>query len=135
MVGVVWTRRTGWTPGGLVTPGLLALAAPEPAIFFGVVAIGSALGAVLRPISSRLGLYGRERVAAAMLVALALRGAMSLADAAPISDIWIGWVAPALIACDSSRQGAPMTAVSCVACALASAFALRVAASLLEALS
>ena len=69
-----------------------------------------------------LSLYGRERVGAALLIAitfrLLLRGHFS-ADA-----FWIGWIAPGLVAADIERQGVMVTLSAVIAASLATAFSI-----------
>jgi hypothetical protein len=48
-------------------------------------------------------IYGRQRIAAAMVVAILLRIATS--GLFPGTSLWIGWVIPALIAADIQKQG------------------------------
>ncbi len=129
VAGLAWTRRTGWGCGGIITPGLLALyAADLPRGLFALV-FGAALTPLLGFVSRPLRLYGRERLAAAMLLALCLRSLLPPLHL-PVDAHWIGWVVPGLIAADGQRQGLPMTLSGAVACACAAAFAAAVIESL-----
>lgn len=119
LVGLFYMRRTGWSAGGLVTPGLLALQAANPFFFGGTLFLGGLFAAILRPVGDRLGLYGRERVGAALLIAIAFR--LMCAGRLDMDAFWIGWIAPGLIACDIDRQGAAMTFAAAVSCSLATA--------------
>ena len=123
-LGALFFHRTGYSPGGIITPGFLALALDSPErivtalIFGGIVAL-------LLSLLERAGLYGRTRTAAALLIALVLR---ALAGRyAPISEMWVGWVVPGLIGADMQRQGVVPT----VGAALSTAVAAAMAASLL----
>jgi poly-gamma-glutamate biosynthesis protein PgsC/CapC len=118
-IGLVYTRRTGWSAGGLVTPGLLALHASDPLAFSGAILTGLVLALALRPIRIALCLYGRERVGAALLISIALR--LALRWGTGIDSLWIGWIVPGLIAADAERQGALMTAAGAVSTGIASA--------------
>lgn len=120
VLGLFYSRRTGWGCGGLVTPGLLALKAAEPIPFFGVLLLGSALGLLMKPISDRFTLYGRERVGVLLLCALALR-LFWKNDVFSIDSLWIGWVAPGLIAADVQRQGVSPTLFAVLSCSIATA--------------
>jgi hypothetical protein len=128
--GLLWTRRTGWNCGGIITPGLLALSASEP--LQGLIALG--LGVALVPflsLTSRLlGICGRERVGAAMLLSLGLETA--LACFVPLSPFRLGWVIPALIAADAERQGIVPTVCGAVSCALAASSAAALLAWLVQ---
>ena len=129
--GLVWYRRTGWSCGGLVTPGLLALHAATPMRGALCLLIGLGLSPILTFTSDALGLYGRERVGAAVLLALALRLGLLSFPSFPLFHVllplasapfWVGWVIPGLIAADAGRQGALMTLCGAVSCAVATAF-------------
>ncbi|WP_233572653.1 poly-gamma-glutamate biosynthesis protein PgsC/CapC [Fretibacterium sp. OH1220_COT-178] len=120
LFGLIWSRRTGWSCGGLVTPGLLALHAGSPYRIAMALALGGLLAAPLGTLSHALGLYGRERVGAAMLLALAVR--LVLTPFVPV-PFWIGWVVPGLVAADAQRQGVSMTLCGALSCAVATAFA------------
>ena len=120
LMGLVWSRRTGWGCGGLVTPGLMALYAASPARVVAALAMGLLLAPVLSFVARSLALYGRERAGAAMLLALVAH--LALLFVAP-SPPWLGWVVPGLIAADAERQGAAMTACGATSCAVAASFA------------
>jgi hypothetical protein len=124
--GLLWTRRTGWNCGGIITPGLLALSLSEP--LGGIITLG--LGVALVPflsITTRfLGIYGRERVGVAMLLSLGVETV--LACFIPASPPWVGWVIPALIAADAERQGIVPTICGAVSCALAASSAVSLLA-------
>lgn len=119
LAGFSWGRRTGWSCGGIITPGLMALCT-NPADALPMLVVGVVLTPVLGIISRSLGLYGRERTSAAMMLSLCVRlAALPLAP----SPLTMGWVLPGLIAADSQRQGVPMTVCGAVSCAAAASFA------------
>lgn len=120
-LGLVWTRRTGWGCGGVITPGLLALYAADPFRAAIILAVGVLLTPPVTVVSRVFGLYGRERVGAAMLLALAAGMLLPYAHL-PVETHWIGWVVPGLIAADADRQGVAMTLAGAVSCAVATAF-------------
>ena len=130
LIGLVWTRRTGWDCGGLITPGLLALYAGDPARAAAAVVFGALLTPLLAVLARTLRLYGRERLGAAMLLALGVRLLLPLL-ALPVDSHWVGWVVPGLIAADANRQGLGMTLCGALACAVATAFAFGVLQTLL----
>jgi hypothetical protein len=121
LAGLFWSRRTGWSCGGVITPGLLALYASDPGKAAWALVWGGLLVAPLSFVARGLGLYGKERVGAAMLLALAAKIGMAFFVPAPPS--WVGWVIPGLIAADGERQGIVMTLCGAVSCASAAAFA------------
>ena len=140
LAGLVWGRRTGWGCGGLVTPGLLALSAASPLRILWALLAGLALAPILSLLSRALGLYGRERVGAAMLLSLAacliLLPLLPLLPPLPTlpslpAHLWPGWVLPGLIAADAERQGPVMTVCGAVSCAAAASFAVGLLRSVL----
>ena len=136
LVSLVYARRTGWSSGGLVTPGLLAIQAADPIHFAGSLALAVVFAFLLRPIARKFTLYGRERVGAAMLLAIACRllfrgnfgGFGGTVDV--FGEFWIGWIAPGLIAADMERQGVWMTLAAAVSTAIVTAFVISLLLSL-----
>ena len=126
--GLVWCRRTGWNCGGLITPGLLALYAVSPIKAALCLLLGLLLSPALAVLSHVLGLYGRERVGAAMLLSMAAR--LTLLPFLP-TPLWTGWVIPGLIAADAVRQGALMTVCGAVSCATVTLFSAELLRGLL----
>lgn len=114
LFGLVWTRRTGWSCGGIITPGLLALS--DPVLCALSLAVGAILVFPLRLLRVRLCLYGRERIGAAMLLAITVKILF------PFGGGWLGWVVPGLIAADAERQGLLMTICGTLCCAAATKF-------------
>lgn len=126
-VGILWslfyTRKTGWGCGGLLTPGLLALKVNMPLSFFNALASGILVAFVLKILSKRFLLYGRERVGVALLLALGLR--LLLRDRGLLfDDYWIGWAAAGLLAADADRQGIRMTLAGAVSCSIITAMSM-----------
>jgi poly-gamma-glutamate biosynthesis protein PgsC/CapC len=128
VVSLFYSRRTGWSSGGLVSAGLLAVQASDPLRFAAVLLLAVGLSAVLRLLAKMLSLYGRERVGAALLLALALR--LALRGETGIDAFWIGWVVPGLIAADIERQGLTTTLAAAVSTSLTTAFAANLIFSL-----
>ncbi|MDR1648647.1 MAG: poly-gamma-glutamate biosynthesis protein PgsC/CapC [Synergistaceae bacterium] len=138
VVSLLYSRRTGWSSGGLVSAGLLAVQASDPLRFAAVLLLATALSAVLRFLTKTLSLYGRERVGAALLLVLALRFALRgfvLWGQTGIDAFWIGWIAPGLIAADIERQGLTMTLAAAVSTSLTTAFAANLIAGCVNILS
>jgi hypothetical protein len=67
--------------------------------------------------------YGRQRLAAAMLIALALR--YPLVSIWGESSLWLGWVVPGLIGADMQRQGVVTTLTAVVAVSIAAAMSVH----------
>ena len=122
IVSLFYTRRTGWSAGGLVVPGLLSLQIPDPLRFTGFLLLSVLFSLLLRPVVKIFSLYGRERTGAALLLAIAFRLFGGLLGSHPEMDImWIGWIAPGLIAADMERQGIVMTLAGVVTASVVTA--------------
>ena len=128
-LGLFLFHRTGYSPGGIITPGFLAMELASPGRIAAAFGCALAVAALLSLLVRRTGLYGRQRTGAAMLLALGLK--VLLGDLFPAAPAWIGWVIPGLIGADMQRQGIVPT----VASSLASAFAASLGAALLFSLS
>jgi len=116
-LGLFYFQRTGYSPGGIITPGFIALELSSPEKVGFALVSGCAVSALLFLAVKTWGLYGRQRTGAAMLIALALK--VTADSMLPASNLWIGWVIPGLIGADMQRQGVLPT----IAAALSSAFA------------
>ena len=108
LLGMFYFRQTGESPGGIITPGLVAMRFSNPQAL--CLSLGAALllGVALRLFFRRFPVYGRQRVAFAMLCALAVRLALPgewVGEGFP----WLGWVVPGLVAADVERQGIAAT--------------------------
>lgn len=119
IIAIFYSRRTGWSVGGLVTPGLLAVQAASPMNFTGALLLALVFAAILRPLAKIFGLFGRERVGAALLIAILFR--LIFHGRLGTDIFWLGWVAPGLIAADIERQGVPMTFASVISASVATA--------------
>jgi len=134
LAGLSWSRRTGWNCGGLITPGLLALYSDTPLNCLYSILSGVLLAPILGLIVRYGRFYGRERVGAAMLLALAARclWVYLLPSVGGVIPLWLGWVVPGLIAADIQRQGLRITLAGVVSTSIAAAFASSIAASFIE---
>lgn len=122
LLGLLWSRRTGWSCGGIITPSLLALHLGDITECIAAVVLGVLLTPLLAGLKNRFCLYGRERVGVSMLLALAARAALSSYFPVPPT---FGWVVPGLIAADSERQGVVMTLTSAVCVTFAAHFTVK----------
>ncbi|MBQ7155999.1 MAG: capsule biosynthesis protein CapC [Synergistaceae bacterium] len=109
LLGLIWKRRTGWSCGGIITPGLLALYPPERIAL--CLLAGLLLAPVVETVSRKLDLWGTERTGCAMILAAILREVLP-------SGLGVGFVVPGLVACDVNRQGIAMTICGAVSCSL-----------------
>jgi poly-gamma-glutamate biosynthesis protein PgsC/CapC len=119
LLGMLFYQRTGWACGGIITPGVIAMVAPDPARI-GVALLGGLVTWLLLESLVRVtGVYGRQRLAAAMLIALALR--YPLVGLWGETSLWLGWVVPGLIGADIQRQGLVPTLAGAISVSIAAA--------------
>ena len=119
LLGMFYYHKTGWACGGIITPGVIAMYIGDPAKVGVSIAAGLLTWMLLEVLVRFFSLYGRQRMAAAMLIALALR--YPLVSVLGESSLWLGWVVPGLIGADIQRQGllSTLTAVAAVSFATA----------------
>ena len=114
-LGMVLYGRTGLSGGGILSPGLLALQGASPGPTVATVVAALLLLPLVEGAVRLLGLYGRQRLAFALLSALLLRSLLpSLLPPAVGALAWIGWVVPGLVAADMERQGVVPTVAALV---------------------
>jgi len=113
LLGMLYYHKTGWACGGIITPGVIAMYIGDP----GKVGVSLTAGLITWVLLDLLvrftGVYGRQRLAAAMLIALALR--YPLVALWGETSLWLGWVVPGLIGADMQRQGVVITLAAVVA--------------------
>ena len=96
LLGMLYYRQTGWACGGIITPGVVAMYIHEPARLGVSLAAGLLAALLLEGLVRLSGIFGRQRLAAALLIALALR--YPVAGLYGEASLWLGWVVPGLIA-------------------------------------
>ena len=121
VMSLLYAELFGVTPGGIIVPGYLALAIPEPltvALTFGVALLTWFVVRVLGTIAI---VYGRRRNVLAILIGFGL-GALArtlVGAGTPIGEFGIdvdvvGYVIPGLLAIWMDRQGVVVTITSAV---------------------
>ena len=109
LVSLFVTETTGYSPGGVVSAGYLALFALQPAWLAGTFAVAVVSWGVVRQLESRLLLYGRRLFAMHLLTGMLIGQAVMLAGRGMSHWDWgisvIGWIVPGLLARDFDRQG------------------------------
>jgi poly-gamma-glutamate biosynthesis protein PgsC/CapC len=113
LLGMFYYHRTGWACGGIITPGVIAMSIGEPGKIMVSLAAGLVTWLLLDLLVRFSNIYGRQRLAAAMLIALALR--YPLVSVWGETSLWLGWVVPGLIGADIQRQGVLPTLTAVVA--------------------
>lgn len=120
LISMIYTRRTGYGSGGLVSAGIIALKLYSPVDIFVSMAVAVLICPLLQYLVRRFGLHGRDRIGVAMLAALSVR----LIAGCFIQPLpWAGWVIPGLIAADMQRQGVLVTSQALLTVAILTAFA------------
>lgn len=119
LLGMFYYHRTGWACGGIITPGVIAMYAGDPLKIAVAVLAGFATWLLLEALVRFTGLYGRQRLAAAMLIALGLR--YTLVTVLGEASLWLGWVVPGLLGADMQRQGVLNTLAGAVSVSVAAA--------------
>jgi len=123
LLGMLYYHKTGWACGGIITPGVIAIYIGDPDKVLVSIAAGLATWIVLEILVRFSGLYGRQRLAAAMLIALALR--YPLVSVWGETSLWLGWVVPGLIGADMQRQGMVITLAAVVAVSVVTAMSVQ----------
>ena len=123
LVSLFITETTGFSPGGIVVAGYLALFARQPVWLAGTLAVALASWGVVRLLSRHLLLYGRRLFAMHLLTGLLLGQAVMLYGRGWAEWDWgvnvIGWIVPGLLSRDFDRQGFyPTLAATALAVAL-----------------
>ena len=117
LLGMFYYHRTGWACGGIITPGVIAMYIGDPGKVGISLLAGLVTWAILAALVRVTNIYGRQRLVAAMLIALALR--YPLVSVLGETSLWLGWVVPGLIGADIQRQGPVPTLAAVVAVSIA----------------
>ena len=117
LLGMFYYHKTGWACGGIITPGVIAMYIGDPWKIAVSLAAGLLTWVILEAMVRVLSLYGRQRLATAMLIALALR--YPLVSVLGETSLWLGWVVPGLIGADIQRQGPVSTLTAVVSVSIA----------------
>ena len=117
LLGMFYYQKTGWACGGIITPGVIAIYIGDPEKVAVAVAAGLLTWVLLEGLVRKFSLYGRQRLATAMLIALALR--YPLVSVLGETSLWLGWVVPGLLGADIQRQGLLTTLTAVVSVSIA----------------
>ncbi len=126
LLGMFYYHKTGWACGGIITPGVIAMYIGDPGKIAVSVAAGLLTWILLEGLVRFLHPYGRQRLATAMLIALALR--YPLVSIWGESSLWLGWVVPGLMGADIQRQGLLTTLTAVVSVSIVTAMSVYLAA-------
>jgi poly-gamma-glutamate biosynthesis protein PgsC/CapC len=103
LLGMFYYHKTGFACGGIITPGVIAMYIGDPWKVSISLAAGLLTWMILDLLVRFTNIYGRQRLAAAMLIALVLR--YPLVSVWGETSLWLGWVVPGLMGADIQRQG------------------------------
>ena len=123
LLGMFYYQKTGWACGGIITPGVIAMYIGDPGKVLVSLAAGLVTWVILDILVRFFSLYGRQRLATAMLIALALR--YPLVSVWGETSLWLGWVVPGLIGADIQRQGMAITLTAVAAVSIATAMSVQ----------
>ena len=123
LFGMFYYHKTGWACGGIITPGVIAMYIGDPGSVLVSIAAGLVTWAVLDILVRVFNIYGRQRLAAAMLIALALR--YPLVSVWGETSLWLGWVVPGLIGADIQRQGLTITLTAVAVVSITTAMSIQ----------
>jgi len=123
LLGMFYYHKTGWACGGIITPGIVAIYIANWDKLAVSLAAGFVTWVLLELLVRQFSLYGRQRLASAMLIALALR--YPLVSLLGESSLWLGWVVPGLMGADMQRQGLVPTLTAVVAVSVTTAMAVQ----------
>ena len=123
LISLFITETTGFSPGGVVVAGYLALFAQQPAWLAGTLAVAAATWGAVRLLQKWLLLYGRRLFAMHLLTGMLLGQAVMLYGRGLSHWDWgisvIGWIVPGLLSRDFDRQGfVPMLLATALAVVL-----------------
>lgn len=123
LLGALYYQRTGWACGGIITPGIVAMYIADPLRLSFSLLVGVLTWLILAGLVRIFGFYGRQRLVAAMLIALALRYPMVSVWGG--ASLWLGWVVPGLLAADIQKQGLVTTFSAVVSIGIAAAMVVQ----------
>ena len=123
LLGMFYFHKTGWACGGIITPGVIAMYIGDPWKISVSLAAGLLTWLLLDLLVRVSNIYGRQRLAAALLIALALR--YPLVSVWGETSLWLGWVVPGLIGADIQRQGLLITLSAVAAVSIATAMSIQ----------
>lgn len=113
LISLVFTEITGYSPGGIVVPGYLAMFAFEPKWLTGTVLAAIITYGLVYSIQSRSILYGRRLFAIFLVTGIVISQTIlwlfTTKIAADAAIMVIGYLIPGLIARDFGRQGIAIT--------------------------
>ena len=124
VVSLLYSELFGVTPGGIIVPGYLALAIPEPLSVLLTIGVALLTFFVVQVLATIAIVYGRRRTVLSILIGFAL-GALTRnlvgtgTPAGPFELEVVGYVIPGLLAIWMDRQGVVVTTSSAITASVA----------------
>lgn len=108
-VSLLITELTGFSPGGVVVAGYLAMFALQPSWLVGTISVALLTYGIVKMVQGHMLLYGRRLfvlyIMTGMLVSQVISWLFMAKTTADIGIMTIGYLIPGLIARDFARQG------------------------------
>lgn len=115
VVSLILAEISGFSPGGVVVAGYLAMFFLQPAWLIGTLLAALATYALVKLVENRLLLYGRRLFAVYVLTGIVVSQAAAwlwrIQDVSDAGLLIIGYLIPGLLARDFSRQGVANTII------------------------
>lgn len=112
-VSLVITELTGFSPGGVVVAGYLAMFALQPSWLVGTISVALLTYGIVKMVQGHMLLYGRRLfvlyIMTGMLVSQVISWLFMAKSTADVGIMIIGYLIPGLIARDFARQGISKT--------------------------
>jgi poly-gamma-glutamate biosynthesis protein PgsC/CapC len=127
-ISLLYSELFGVTPGGIIVPGYLALAIPEPITVALTLGVALLTFFVVRVLATIAIVYGRRRTVLSILIGFLLGALVRAAVGAgpprvPFELDVVGYVIPGLLAIWIDRQGAVVTISSAITASIATRLA------------
>jgi poly-gamma-glutamate biosynthesis protein PgsC/CapC len=109
IVALLVERACGYTPGGVIVPGFLAIALSDPAQVVVTLAVAVATLGIFRLVEPHIVLYGRNRfgffILSGVVIKMALVTLLPKMGLQPYGLLVIGYLIPGITANAFARQG------------------------------
>ncbi len=127
-ISLLYSELFGVTPGGIIVPGYLALAIPEPITVALTLGVALLTFFVVRVLATIAIVYGRRRTVLSILIGFLLGALVRAAVGAgpplgPFELDVVGYVIPGLLAIWIDRQGVVVTISSAITASIATRLA------------
>jgi len=128
VVSLLYAELFGVAPGGIIVPGYLALAIPDPVMIGVTLGVALLTFFVVRVLATVAIVYGRRRTVLSILIGFALGSLVRTVVGAgtpigPFEIDVVGYIIPGLLAIWIDRQGVVVTVTSAITASIATRLA------------